>query len=415
MTSIDIRRRSDCRLCGSTDLACALTLPETPPANAFVTASDLAKPQAHYPLDLWMCRSCAHLQLLDVVSPEILFREYVYVSGTSPSTVRSFVDYAADCIARFAPLKGALIVDVGSNDGTLLECFRPWGLRVLGIDPARAIARAATARGLETWPDFLNADVARRVLVERGPAALVTANNVFAHVDDIVGFTSSVREILAPDGVFVFEVSYAGDVLNYILFDTIYHEHLDYHSVMPLVPFFARNGMELFAVKRVPTHGGSIRCFVQRADGPHAADGSVAAIVAHEHARGVDRIESWHALSEHIDVLGENLRSLLIRLKSEGRHIAGFGAPAKATTLMYRFGLGSDFLDYIVDDSPLKQGLFTPGRHIPVVSWEATRTRWPDYIVILAWNFAETIIERHHQYLGAGGHFIVPLPYLKIV
>lgn len=412
---VELYHRSDCRLCGGKRLQRILALPATPPANAFVPAAKLDESQPCYPLDVYFCESCAHLQLLDVVDPEILFCDYVYVSGTSPSFVRHFQDYAADCVARFKPTRGSLALDIGSNDGTLLGFFKSAGMQVLGIDPARAIAEAATKAGIETWPEFLDTGTVRRVLGEKGPAAIVTANNVFAHVDDLAGFADCVCELLAPDGVYVFEVSYAADVHEHVLFDTIYHEHLAYHTVTPLIPFFARHGLELFAARRVPTHGGSLRGFVQRAGGPRVADGTVAALAADERARGLGSVEGWAAFAARIDRLGQELTSLLAGLKAEGRRIAGFGAPAKATTLMYRFGLGRDVIDCIVDDSPLKQNLFTPGRHVPVVSWEKARSERPDYMIVLAWNFADAIIAKHRAYLDSGGHFIVPLPELRIV
>jgi SAM-dependent methyltransferase len=412
---VDITRRTTCRLCESRQLTRVLSLPPTPPANAFVPADRVGEAQACYPLDIYLCDSCSHLQLLDVVDPEILFRDYVYVSGTSPSFVRHFQDYAADCIARFSPPKRSLAVDIGSNDGTLLGFFKATGMTVLGIDPANAIAEAATNRGIETWPEFLSEPIVRRIHTQKGRAALVSANNVFAHVDDLAGFADCVRELLAPDGVYVFEVSYAADVHQDVLFDTIYHEHLSYHTVKPLIPFFAAHGLELFAARRVPTHGGSLRGFVQRAGGPQALDGSVTALVAAEAERQLDRVESWLAFAERINQVGEKLTDLLVQLKAGGKRIAGFGAPAKATTLMYRFGLDREVIDYIVDDSPLKQGLFTPGRHVPVVPWSQAETERPDYMVVLAWNFASAIIANHTKYLETGGHFIVPLPEVRIV
>jgi SAM-dependent methyltransferase len=407
--------RTSCRLCEGKTLDKVLSLPPTPPANAFVAADRLKERQRCFPLDVYFCGRCAHLQLLDVVEPKILFRDYVYVSGTSSSFVRHFQEYAADAIARFAPSLGSLAIDIGSNDGTLLGFFRGAGMQVLGVDPARGIAEAATARGIETWPEFLAPDVTRRILANRGQAAIVTANNVFAHVDNLAGFTDCVRDLLSPDGVFVFEVSYAGDVHQHVLFDTIYHEHVDYHTVKPLVPFFAAHGMELVGVRRVPTHGGSIRGFAQHAGGPHRPDGSVAALVAEEERRGLDTAVEWSAFAHRIDRLGRELTEILRRLKSEGKRIAGFGAPAKATTLMYCFGLGKEIIDFIVDDSPLKQNLFTPGRHVPVVPWSVAESERPDYMVILAWNFADAIIEAHRSYLADGGRFIVPLPDIRIV
>lgn len=413
--SHNVRRRTRCRLCDGANLVRVLKLVPTPPANAFVPAEKLDEPQACYPLDVYFCEACSHLQLLDVVDPEILFRDYVYVSGTSPSFVKHFQTYAEDCIARFTPALESMAIDIGSNDGTLLQFFKAAGMSVLGIDPAIKIAAAATARGLETWPEFLTAELTARILSEKGKAAIVTANNVFAHGDDLAGLTDCIRALLADDGVFVFEVSYAADVHANVLFDTIYHEHVDYHTVVPLVPFFEKHGLELFSARRIATHGGSLRGYVQHAGGPHKPDGSVAALVADERSRSLDRVAGWTEFAGRIDRVGRDLSALLDDLRKQGKRIAGFGAPAKATTLMYRFGLDKTAVDYIVDDSPLKQGLFTPGKHVPVVASSHIAEAWPDYMVILAWNFADTIIANHREYLNKGGHFIVPLPELRIV
>ncbi len=236
---------------------------------------------------------------------------------------------------------------------------------------------------------------------------------MFAHADDLGGIVAGVRELLAPGGVFVFEVSYLGDVIADTLFDTIYHEHLAYHSVKPLKRFLAAAGMELFSVVRVSSHGGSIRGMAGLATGPHQADGSVADLIALEEKTGLDRAETFRAFAADIDALGTGLKDLIAGLKAEGKSIAGFGAPAKATTLMYHFGLGAEDLDFIVDDSPLKQGLYTPGTHIPVLAPSALYEHKPDAVIILAWNFAETIIDKHSAFLDAGGRFIVPLPELK--
>jgi len=232
------RTRESCRLCSSRALERVLSLTPTPPANAFVTAVERDRPQPVFPLDLHFCRDCGHVQLLTVVDPRVLFENYVYVSGTSPVFVRHFEAYADDVMRYFSLEHGALAVDIGSNDGTLLGFFQKAGLRILGIDPAKAIAEAATARGIPTIAGFFTPASAARIRAEHGPAAVITANNVFAHIDDLSGVTEGVRSLLSPDGVFVFEVSYLVDVIEKTLFDTIYHEHLCYHSVRPLIPFF---------------------------------------------------------------------------------------------------------------------------------------------------------------------------------
>ncbi len=396
-------------------MSLALSLAPTPPANAFVPADALGREQARFPLDVAFCRNCAHVQLLDVVDPGALFAHYVYVSGTSPVFVRHFEDLAAFLTGRFKPVPGGLVLDIGSNDGTLLTAFARAGLRVLGVDPAREIAADATARGIETICGFFDPALARDIAARHGEAQIVTANNVFAHIDDLAGVVEGVRTLLAPSGVFAFEVSYLLDVVRNTLFDTIYHEHLDYHSVKPLVPFFAAHGMELIEAVRVDTHGGSLRGIVQRKGGPHPVGASVAALVAEEERFGLDRIETLHAFARDVEALGGELGALLRRMKAEGKRIAGFGAPAKATTLMYHFGIGPEWIDFIVDDSPLKQGLFTPGMHIPVLPSSALAEKKPDVLVILAWNFARPIIEKNTAFAKAGGRFVIPIPKVEVV
>lgn len=362
-----------------------------------------------------LCRECGHLQLRDVIDPALLYESYVYVSGTSPSFVAHFEDYANDMVQRYALPPGALVADVGSNDGTLLRFFKKLGFRVLGVDPAKEIAHAATEAGIETLPAFLTSELAQQILRERGPCALVTANNVFAHVDDLKDFLNAVRTLLAADGLFAFEVSYLVDVHEKCLFDIIYHEHLDYHSVAPLERFFASQSMQLIHAGRVWTHGGSIRGIAQRASAGRRCDASVADLIGLERGRGLDREETFAEFSRRIDAVKDRLAQLLRDLKSAGASIAAFGAPAKATTLMYHLGIGAGDIDFIVDDSPHKQGLYTPGTHIPVVGPAEIPVRRPDVLLVLAWNFAEPIMAKHAAFLRGGGKFLLPLPEVRLV
>ena len=407
-------RRDACRLCGGRRLELVLALTPTPPANAFVAASELGSPQERFPLDVFFCADCGHVQLLDVVDPRLLFENYVYVAGTSPVFVRHFESYAQDVLRRFSPAAGSLVVDIGSNDGTLLGFFKAAGHRVLGIDPAQKIAESAARAGIPTRAAFFTPALAREVRAEDGGAAIVTANNVFAHVDDLRGVVEGVKALLQPDGVFVFEVSYLVDVYEKTLFDTIYHEHLSYHSVKPLVRFFREQGMELIDAVRVPSHGGSLRGVAQLANGPRKAADSVVDAVRHEERIGLDRPATFRKFSEDIAVLKRECSGLLHGLKDDGKRIAAFGAPAKATTLMFHFGIGPELISFIADDSPWKQGLFSPGYHIPVRPASAIYEERPDYVVILAWNFAESIMRNHRRYADAGGRFVVPIPSVTV-
>ena len=408
-------RRANCRLCASTDLTNVFSLAPTPLANAFVTREALGRKQQLYPLDIFFCMGCGHLQLLDVIDPVALYEHYVYVSGTSPVFVHHFRDYADYVHEKFKPPADGLVVDIASNDGTLLRFFKDQGRRILGVDPAQEIAEQAVSSGIPTIVDFFSPRLADRIAAEHGQANVITANNVIAHVDDLVSFMDGVRRLLAPDGVFVFEVSYLDDVVKKILFDTIYHEHLDYHSVKPLTGFFSRCGLEMIEAMRMDTHGGSLRGVVQHRGGPRPVGPSVSRIVAREEEVGLDRKETFRSFAEHIEQVKTELVGLLRGLKAEGKRIAGFGAPAKTTTLMYHLGIGPEMIDFVVDDSPLKQGHFTPGMHIPVVPAAQLYERRPDYVVILAWNFAEPIMAKHAAFREGGGQFIVPLPRVAVV
>ncbi len=408
--------KQTCRLCQSKRLQFLFALAPTPPANEFLAEVPADGAQDHFPLDVYQCVDCGHVQLIHCVDPERLFRNYVYVSGTSQVFVRHFEEYAAEVI-RYVPLtSGDRVLDVGSNDGTLLSFFQKGGMDVLGIDPARKIADEATRRGIPTWPEFFNSDLARRIRAEFGTVKVVAANNMFAHADGLPDILDGMASLLDPKGIFVFEVSYLLDVIERNLFDTIYHEHLSYHSVKPLVSFMQRHGLELVRVQRVDSHGGSIRCYAAPV-GSRAVDSSVAAAIAEEEKAGLYETSTYTAYLARINRLGAELRGLIARLREGGSKVAGFGAPAKATTLMYQFGLGAKDLDFIIDDSPLKQGLLSPGRFVPVVDSSVLNdaARRPDYLVILAWNFAQPIIKKHQPYQQGGGKFIVPIPQLQMV
>jgi SAM-dependent methyltransferase len=406
--------RETCRLCDSSDLQRVLELTPTPPANAMVPASLLDQQQQCFPLDVYFCNNCHHAQLLDIIDPSDLFEEYVYVTGTSAANVDHFRRYAAQVIEVAGLQKGDLVVEIGSNDGTMLRFFQEAGMRVLGIDPARSIAEAATAAGIETMADFFTPELAERIREEYGSAKAVVANNVCAHIDDLRSAVSAAAILIDPDGVFVMQVSYLLDVYQKTLFDTMYHEHVDYHRVGPLRRFFASLDMNLWDSVRVRSQGGSLRVYASMASRGDAVKPSVDEMEALERAAGLDSADTLRAFASDIARTGDELTSLLKGLKSRGYSIAAYGAPAKSTTLMYHFGLGGEVIDYIVEDNPLKHDLYTPGLHLPVVPVEALYDKRPDYVVVLAWNFAESIIANHQRYSEQGGRFIVPLPMMSV-
>lgn len=429
-TGTDIRTRADtavtvqteCRLCRSPWIVPLWSFGTTPLANAYVRDDALDSPEVTAPLDVYRCEDCHLVQLHHSVSPDLLFRNYLYVSSTSPRFVAHFETYARHLVERLRLRADSLVVDVGSNDGILLRPLKRLGIRVLGIEPAEAIAATATAAGVETIPQFFRPELAAALRHQHGPAAVITANNVFAHTPDIEGFVRSVKELLAADGVFVFEVQYLGELLRNNLFDIVYHEHLCYYHLCPLVTFFARQGMEVFDVQLLPVHGGSLRVFVQRSGSLFPRERAVEELLEAERRAGLLTPIPYREFAERIERNKLQLRKLLEQLKQQGKRIAGYGAPAKATTLLSTFGIGAETLDYIVDDdTTFKQGRFMPGSHIPIVSPEylyhpldAARGK-PDYCLILSWNFAEPIMHNHARFTEDGGYFIVPVPEPRIV
>ena len=407
-------RRDTCRLCNSKNVELVLPIKPSALADAYVPLTQLNEIQPRYPLDVFLCRDCGHVQLLDVVDPRILFSHYLYVTSVSLGLLEHFRRYAEDIIERLHPAPGSLVMDVGSNEGALLKNFKAHGLRVLGVDAAQNIAAIANAAGIETVAEFFTANLARRIKHSHGAASIVTANNVFAHSDVLADMADGIRELLATEGVFVFEVVYLLDLVQQLTFDTIYHEHLSHHSVKPLRTFFRRHGMDLFHVERNRSKGGSIRGFVQLASGPHPSSPAVEELIALETSLGLQEPEIFHGLNTRLDGLKNELLRLLGELKGQGKRLAGYGASATVTTLLHHFEI-AEFFDFVVDDDPRRQGLFSPGFHIPVISSSALADRKPDYVVILAWQYAEPIMKKNAAYLQQGGRFIVPLPLLKVI
>jgi len=412
---MDYYSRDNCRLCKSKNITKLFSLEPTPPANAFVKKDNFGVEQPCYPLDLFLCDDCFHVQLNTVVNPEILFKDYVYVSGTSPSFILHFENYALNVINRLNLGKNSFIIDVGSNDGTLLSKFKNFGMNVLGIDPATEIARVANENGVETLNKYLNEDVVEKVIELKGPADVICANNVFAHIDDLIGTVNNIKNLLKENGVFIFEVSYLVDVYEKTLFDMTYHEHLAYHSIRPLIKFFRNNDLELFDVERIPTHGGSIRGFVQKTNGVNKIMPKVNELLCYENKLKLSKSNTYEKYFDNIEIKRNQLTKLLKTILNDSKVIAGYGAPAKATTLMHHFGLDSTVIKYIIDDSPLKQGMFTPGLHVPVYDRSKLYNDLPDYVIILAWNFSKNIISNNVKYSKLGGKFIVPLPTLKVI
>ena len=407
-------QRSTCRLCGDDGLEEVLRLKPSALCDAYISKEHLNEEQEIFPLELYKCGKCGFVFLPCVVDPEIIYRDYLYITTSSHGLSKHFQHYAAAVLGRIAPPNDSLVVDIGSNDGTLLKHFKARKMRVLGIEPATAIASVANEAGIETVPDFFTAALAEKLRKDYGAAQIITINNLFANIDDLDEITGAVTKLLAPEGVLVIESSYLADLIKNMVFDFIYHEHVSYFSVKPLITFFRRFGLEMIDIERVPTKGGSLRYYIQPSGGPRSVSPRIGEMIDAEEKAGLYGTEIYAAFARRIDTLKDELTGRLSGLKAEGKTIVGYGGSATTTTLVYHFEIAG-MLDYIVDDNPAKIDTFSPGYHIPVLSSDVLYERRPDYTVMLAWRYADPIIKKHQRYLQQGGHFIVPLPKLEVI
>lgn len=409
----NFKHRTGCRVCGSEKLHKFLSLGPTPLANSFLRENQLSEEELYYPLDVYFCSNCYLVQLLDVVSPEVMFKDYAYVTGASKPMESHFFEFAEDVVRTSRICENSLVVDIGSNDGTLLQGFSKFGMRTLGVEPASNIARLAEAKGIPTVNDLFDEECALKIRRDFGKADVITGTNVFAHMDDLEDILRGINHLLSEFGTFVVEVPHLLNLLNNLEFDTIYHEHLSYFALYPMVYLFRKFGLEVVDVKQSPVHGGSIRVFVQRA--PKKQSQNVIRLLVIERDAKLDSVETYMNFARRVASLKGNLLKLLKTLKKEGARITGYGATAKGNTLLNYCRIGMDILDYISDTTPFKQGCYTPGMHIPVVPEEKFHEEPPDYALLLAWNYADVILRKEIEYSRRGGKFILPIPEPKVV
>jgi hypothetical protein len=406
--------RDDCRLCRSKDVRTVLDIASTPVGDDFITRDELDKEQPTFPLRLSVCGDCGLLQLPGVINPELIYTDYLYETSASLGLEEHFIRYARHIVGKVDPRKGSLVVDVGSNVGCLLKGIQSLGYEVLGVEPASILARKATESGVETWPVFFSKETAIRIKREKCPAAIITANNVFANIDDLTDMMEGIEELLDEAGVFVFETGYMLDTIQNTVIDNVYHEHLCYFSVLPLIPFFAKHGLELIDVERIPTKGGSIRGIVQRLGGPREISESVFGLANLERELGFVGMAPFANFAKRVESMKHELLTLLDSLKAQGKTVAGYGASVGVTTLLYYLELHGR-IDCLYDDNPIKYDTYSPGLHVPVYESARIYEHKPDYILNLAWRYAQPIMSRHTRFLERGGKFISMLPSVEVV
>jgi SAM-dependent methyltransferase len=404
-----------CRLCNSKELYKFLDLGFTPPADEFRRQEALAESVVFYPLDVYMCEDCGLAQLGYVVSPAVLYRhDYPYESSTTNTGKKHFHLFAAEVVNEFNLNKNDLVVDIGSNVGVLLQGFKIKGTKVLGIDPAANIVRIAEKRGIETWNDFFSIDVAQKIVKEKGTASIVTGTNVFAHINDLHAFMSAVRYLLNKKGVLIIEAPHFLHLLKNLEYDTIYHEHLSYISIEPLVPFLKSFDMEIIKIEQKDIHGGSIRIFISKSKN-YPIQKSVDNILKLEKKSGLRKKSTLTNFAKKVEKNRADLMWMLRKLKHDGKRIVAVSAPAKGMTLLNYCKIGRETLDYVTEKSSLKIGRYTPGDHIPVHGDSKLLEDMPDFALLLAWNFSKEIIENLHEYKKRGGKFIIPIPNPVII
>lgn len=404
-----------CRFCGTPLTESFADLGVSPPSNAYLAEADLRRMEPFYPLHAYVCANCLLVQLDEFQTPDQLFGHYRYFSSFSESWLRHAERYAEAMIGRFSIGARSQVVEVASNDGYLLQFFHRRGVPVLGIEPATNVARAAEEKGITTLVRFFNVSTARNVVLMGKQADLLIGNNVLAHVPDLNGFVAGLKIALKPEGALTMEFPHLLKLVAFNQFDTIYHEHFSYFSLLTAARVFARHGLRLFDVEELETHGGSLRVFACHEGAGHQASGRVAALFSREREAGLERIESYRGFAETVRKVKRDLLSFLIRAKEDGKTVAGYGAPAKGNTLLNFCGIRTDLLDYTVDLSPHKQGLFLPGSRIPIFTPAKISETKPDYVLILPWNLQDEIMAQMGHIRDWGGRFVVPIPELKVL
>jgi SAM-dependent methyltransferase len=404
-----------CRFCGSPVDRTVVDLGTSPLCESFLSRNQLDEMEPFYPLHLRICSNCFLVQLPEFVRPADIFTEYAYFSSYATSWVQHAHAYTRMIARRLGLDRQSLVVEVASNDGYLLQHFAPLGIPVLGIEPARNVARAATERGIPTLMEFFGAELAAQLARDGSRADLLIGNNVFAHVPDLNDFTAGMRILLKPDGVITLEFPHLARLFERNQFDTIYHEHFSYFSFMVARRVLAEHGLTVFDVEELATHGGSLRVYVRHdADESKPIEPAVGKLLADELAAGFDRLEHYFSFGPRVEAVKRGLLNFLIEAKQQGARIVGYGAPGKGNTLLNYCGIRTDFLDYTVDRNPYKHSRFLPGTHIPVHAPSKIAETRPDYVLILPWNLRDEISAQLAYVREWGARFVIAIPEVHV-
>ena len=399
----NVKARTTCRLCESLRIRRVLELAPMPIGDSYVPKQMEHIKQQEYPLEVYLCRNCDNVQLGHVIDPKIVYGNYIYRTADSLGLVEHFRKYAASVLNTHNIPEQSLIVEIGSNDGSLLKAFKEKKMRVVGIDPAKKIAEEATKAGIKTIPELFDEHIAENVKKEYGTASIVIANNVIANIDDLHTMIKGIKKLLADDGVFICETGYVKDLIEKTILDNIYHEHISYFAAKPLKTFFGQFGLRLQNVEHVQTKGGSIRCTVVQSNSNMQPTENVQRMIQeeqHDH-------QQFLLFDEHIKQIKDNLMRFFDNSKEKS--VAGYGASVGVTTMLYNFGIDKQ-IHFLVDDNPNRQGLLSPGKHIPVKSKQALLDENVDYCVIFAWQYNEPIVAKNKAFLENGGKFVTILP-----